>query len=181
VIDDKTEILKARAKALGREPESADAAGERVEVLEFVLAYERYGIESRFVREVYPLKALTPVPCTPAFVLGIINVRGRIFSVIDIKTFFELPEQGLAELSQAVIVGDGAMEFGILADSIMGFRFVSTEDILPSLPTLTGIRQDYLKGITKDRMVILDTKKLLSEKALVVHEGYKTDGFEERG
>ena len=169
-MDNKTEILKARAKALAREPDTAGASSERIEVLEFVLAYERYGIESQFVREVYPLKALTPVPCTPPFVLGIINVRGRILSVIDIKTFFELPEQGLAELSQAVVIRDDAMEFAILADSIVGFRFVSTGDILPSLPTLTGIRQDYLKGITKDRMVILDARKLLSEKALVVHE-----------
>lgn len=174
MIDDKTEILKARAKALGRAPESADASGERVEVLEFVLAYERYGIESRFVREVYPLKAVTPVPCTPPFVLGIINVRGRILSVIDIKKFFDLPEQGLAELSQAVIVSDDGMEFAILADSIAGFRFVSIGDILPSLPTLTGIRQDYLKGITKDRMVILDARKLLSEKTLVVNECVQT-------
>ena len=169
-MDNKTEILKARAKVLAREPDRTDAIGERMEVLEFVLAYERYGIESQFVREVYPLKALTPVPCTPAFVLGIINVRGRIFSVIDIKKFFELPEQGLAELSQAVIVRDEAMEFAILADSIAGFRFVSTGDILPSLPTLTGIRQDYLQGITRDRMVILDAKKLLSD-ALVVNDG----------
>ena len=169
-MDNKTEILKARAKALAREPDRTDVIGERVEVLEFLLAYERYGIESRFVREVYPLKALTPVPCTPAFVLGIINVRGRILSVIDIKKFFELPEQGLAELSQAVIIRDDVMEFAILADSIVGFRFVSTGDILPSLPTLTGIRQDYLKGVTRDRTVILDARKLMSEKALVVHE-----------
>jgi purine-binding chemotaxis protein CheW len=169
-MDNKTEILKARAKELAREPNSADASGEHIEVLEFVLAYERYGIESTFVREVYPLKALTPVPCTPAFVLGIINVRGRILSVIDIKRFFDLPEQGLAELSQAVILRDDVMEFAVLADSIVGFRSVSTRDILPSLPTLTGIRQDYLKGITRDRIVILDGRKLLSEKALVVHE-----------
>ena len=171
MIDNKTEILTARAKALARERDGVEASEERVEVLEFVLAYERYGIESRFVREVYPLKALTSVPCTPAFVLGIINVRGRILSVIDIKKFFELPEQGLAELSRAVIVRDDAMEFAILADSIVGFRFVSTGDILPSLPTLTGIRQDYLKGVTRDRTVILDARKLLSQKALVVHEG----------
>lgn len=168
--DNTTEILKARAKALAREPDGTDVSGGGIQVLEFVLSYERYGIESRFVREVYPLKALTPVPCTPAFVLGIINVRGRILSVIDIKKFFELPEQGLAELSQAVIVSNDAMEFGILADSIAGFRFVSTAGILPALPTLTGIRQDYLKGLTRDRVVILDARKLLSETTLVVNE-----------
>lgn len=50
---------------------------------------------SEYVREIYPLKEFTPIPCTPPFVLGIINVRGQILSVIDIKKFFDLPEKGL--------------------------------------------------------------------------------------
>jgi purine-binding chemotaxis protein CheW len=68
------------------------AYDEYIEVVEFLLAHEKYGIESKCVREVYPLKELTPVPCTPSFVRSIINVRGKILSVIDIKKFFELPE-----------------------------------------------------------------------------------------
>jgi purine-binding chemotaxis protein CheW len=68
------EILKARACELAREPRRDDA--EHVEIVEFMLANERYGLESCYVREVYPLKDYTPLPCTPSFVLGLINVRG---------------------------------------------------------------------------------------------------------
>ena len=58
-------ILKARARVLAREPEKAAAAGALLEIIEFRLASETYGIESMFVREIHPLRELTP-PCTIA-------------------------------------------------------------------------------------------------------------------
>src|SRR5262245_12872407 len=69
--DAKRTILRARAQALAREPEREETAGETLQVVEFTLAYETYAIELGYVREVYPLKELTPLPCTPAYVLGI--------------------------------------------------------------------------------------------------------------
>lgn len=167
-------ILKARAQALAREPERDDVNGESVEILEFSLAYESYGVESSFVREVYPLKAFTPLPGTPPFVFGIVNVRGQIISVIDLKKFFELPDKGLSDLNKVVIVHNPVLEFGILADAIAGIRSIRISEIQPSLPTLTGIRQDYLRGVTPDRLVVLDAAKLLADKALVVHETAST-------
>src|SRR5439155_25417175 len=125
---------------------------------------------SSSVREVYPLKELTPLPCTPPFVLGIINVRGKILSVIDIKKFFDLPEKGLTDLNKVIIVHADEMELGILADALLGVRAIPLEELQPSLPTLTGIRAEYLKGVTKDRLVILDTEKILSDKGIIVHE-----------
>jgi purine-binding chemotaxis protein CheW len=162
-------ILKARAQALAREPQGEDTAA-CIEVVEFLLAYEKYGIESAYVREVYPLKALTPLPCTPPFVLGITNVRARILSVIDIKRFFDLPEQGLTDLNKVVIIYDDTMELGILADALLGVQSIPIEEIQPSLPTLTGIREEYLKGVTKERVVILDAGRILSDKKIIVHE-----------
>ncbi len=163
-------ILKARAKAIAREPVAAETAGERIEIVEFLLAYERYGIESSFVREIHPLKELTPLPCTPAFVLGIVNIRGRILSVIDIKKFFELPEKGLTDLNKVIVVQSRDMEFGILADAVLGVHSVPRMEIQASLPTLTGIREDYLTGMTKERVVILDAAKLLSDRKIIVQE-----------
>lgn len=162
-------ILKARARALAQAPESATAT-ECIEVVTFLLAYETYGIETSYVREVYPLKDLTPLPCTPAFVAGIVNVRGQVLSVIDIKKFFDLPEQGLTDLNKVIILSDGAMEFGILADVIVEVRNIPLEKIQPPLPTLTGIREDYLRGVTAERLVILDAAKLLTDSNIVVHE-----------
>jgi purine-binding chemotaxis protein CheW len=167
-LEEKKKILKTRAKRLAQEPE--EKAEKYIEVVEFLLSYEKYAIESSYVREIYPLKELTPMPCTPQFVLGIINVHGQIISVIDIKKFFELPEKGLSDLNKVIILHNDVMEFGILADVILGVNNISLSELQPSLPTLTGIREDYLKGVTGEQVVILDAEKLLSDKKITVHE-----------
>jgi purine-binding chemotaxis protein CheW len=168
--EEKRRILKVRAEALAREPVVQEKPQNYLEVLEFLLANERYGIESSYVREVYLMKELTPVPCTPAFVLGITSVRGRILSVIDVKKFFDLPERGLGDLNRIIIIQSNEMEIGVLADVVLGVRLIPVNEIQSPLPTLTGIRQEYLKGITKDQVVILDMDKFLSDKKIVVHE-----------
>ncbi len=88
--------------------------------MKFLLTHENYGIESVYVREVHPLKELTPLPCTPSFVLGIINVRGQILSVIDLKKFFDLPAQEPTSLNKVIIFHNNRIEFGILADAVIG-------------------------------------------------------------
>ena len=162
-------ILKRRAEILACEKaEKADE--DSIEVVEFLLANEHYGIESHFICEVYPLKDYTSLPGVPSFVLGLVNVRGRILSVIDIKKFFELPEKGLSDLNKIIIIKDEKMEFGILADAILGVRSIAVSELGPPLPTLTGIRGEFLQGITGERMVILDAARILADKDIVVHE-----------
>ena len=162
-------VLKARAQALAREPEQAQAANA-LELVEFLLAHETYAVESRHVREVHPLENLTPLPCTPAFVLGIVNLRGEILSVIDIRKFFDLPEKGLTDLNKVIVLQSDNMVFGILADAILGVRRLPLSEIQPSLPTLTGIREKYLKGVTRERTVVLDAEKLLAHEKIIVQE-----------
>ena len=162
-------ILRSRARTLARETDTA-AAADALEVVEFLLAHERYAVESRYVREVHPLENLTPLPCTPAFVLGIVNLSGEILSVIDIKKFFDLPEKGLTDLNQVIVLQSDGMLFGILADSILSARRIPVAEIQPSLPTLTGIREKYLRGVTAERTVLLDAAKLLADETIVVEE-----------
>jgi len=91
-----------------------------IEVIAFTLVTEIYGIESNFVKEVYTLTDFTPLPGVPSYIFGIINVRGQILPVIDLKKFFNLPEKGLGELNKVIILSNGLMEFGILADVVLG-------------------------------------------------------------
>jgi len=169
--EEKAEILKARAKILSQAIEEERIDTEDIEVVGFTLAYEEYALESSYVREVYPMRELTPVPGAPPFVLGIINVRGQILSVIDIKKFFELPEKGLTDLNKVIIIYNDKMEFGILADVVIGTRSIIMKDIQPSIPGFTGIRAQYLKGVTGDRMAILDASNLLSDTNILVRDG----------
>ena len=167
---DREKILKSRARELAAEPEQQKIGEEYLEVVEFVLAYEKYGIDSSYVCEVYPLKEFTPLPCTPPFVVGITNVRGQIISVIDIKDFFNLPTQGLTNLNRIIVVQTPEMELGILADAIIGVRLISVNEIQSALPTLTDIRSKYLRGVTKDHLVILDVENILRDPEIIVHE-----------
>jgi purine-binding chemotaxis protein CheW len=169
--EERRKILRARARSLaaGGKAEAAPAH-LLVEVVEFVLGPEHYGVESCHVREIHPLSEFTPLPCTPAFVLGLVNVRGQILSIIDIKKLFDLPERGLTDMNKVIVVHANHMEVGILADAIVGVRSIALEELQPSLPTLTGIRAEYLKGITKDPMVVLDVEKILSDEKILVVE-----------
>lgn len=163
-------ILQTRARALAEEPSSQDTAGEAIEVLEFMLTYESYAVETRYVRQVALLEGLTPLPCTPAFVLGIVNLRGTILPVINLKNFFELPEKGLTDLNKIIVLQSEKIIFSILADEIVSVRNILLADIQPPLPTLTGIRKNYLKGVTPERVAILDAGKLLASENIIVQE-----------
>jgi purine-binding chemotaxis protein CheW len=163
-------ILKERARKLAAgSGESATDADAR-QVVVFTLGRERYGLELDAIREVCPLQELLLLPGTPDFVLGIINVRGQIISIVNLKKFFDLPEKGLTDLNRVIILKHGGMEFGILADSIEGVQRLSFTGLQTTLPTLTGIRAEYLTGVTAERIVILDAHNILHDPKMIVHE-----------
>jgi purine-binding chemotaxis protein CheW len=155
---------------LAREPLERLAPAGRIEVVEFLLSGERYAVESIRVREVYPLKDLTPLPCTPAFILGIINLRGQILAVMDIRRFFDLPIKGITDLNKVIVLQAGDVQVGVLADVVVGVRSIPSGDLQPPLPTMTGVRAEYLQGVTSDRMAVLDAAKILGNEKILVHE-----------
>jgi purine-binding chemotaxis protein CheW len=162
-------ILEARARAAARVPAGPDAA-EMLEVLAFSLAGETYGVETRHVREVCELKDLADVPCTPTFIAGVMNLRGRILATIDLRRFFDLPARGLTELNRVIVLGGSGGELGLLADSIDGIRSVRAADLQEDLATLTGIRERFLKGIAGQMLAVLDGDRLLADPGLKVDE-----------
>jgi purine-binding chemotaxis protein CheW len=165
-------ILEARARAAAKPPARPDNV-VRLEVLAFSLAMETYAIETCHVLEVCQLKDLTAVPCTPAFVAGVMNLRGRIVAIVDLRRFFDLPDRGLTELNRVIVLAGGENEFGVLADSIDGVRSVAVSDMQDGVPTLTGIRARLLKGLTGQMLAVLDGSLLLAEPGLKVNEQAK--------
>lgn len=167
---DERQLLRTRAQHLARPLQNGVLESASIELLEFRLAQENYALETQYVSEVYPLKDLTPMPCTPPFLRGIVNVRGRIVPVIDIKKFFDLPDKGLSDLHRIILVRGNDLELGLLADVIVGVRTIPLDSLQPSLSTLTGIRSDYLKGVTAERLVVLDLDQILTDPRIIVHE-----------
>ncbi len=163
-------IFRARAAKFSKPVNPEDNASEIIELVVFTLAYETYAVQSSFVSEVYPLIEIVPVPRTPAFILGIINVRGRIISIVDLKHFFELPSKGITEFNKVIILHYKDKEFGILADTVLGIQTTEVNRIQHSLALLTGVRAQYLMGVTNDPIVILDGEKLLSDPKMIISD-----------
>jgi purine-binding chemotaxis protein CheW len=163
-------ILHERAVALARPLRVESPPEELLELLEFRLANERYALETRHVVEVHPLRDLTPLPGTPAFIRGIVNLRGRILPVFDLKKFFALPEQGVTDLHRIIVVRGNDLELGLLADVVTSVHSIGTESLAPPLPTLSEIAAEYLKGVSEDRLVVLDLDRILADPKIVVHD-----------
>ncbi len=168
---EKIALLKTRAQTLARLPEETAATGLQIEIAEFRLGEETYAFPSTAVREVYALRGLTPLPCTPPYVLGIINVRGRILPVVDLTSLLGVPTQHVSEHSTVLLMKSGGLEAGIITDLIIGVRSLPLANIHPPLSTLANSRARYLQGITDEGVVVLDAAKLLGSLRQGPHEG----------
>lgn len=148
-----------------------EQAEDQLSVLEFQIAQERYAVDVTWVKEVTAPKSLTSVPCTPAFIAGIISVRGRIVSVLNLHKFFGLSGQGLSNLNRVVIVQTGGLELGILADTILGERKLPLNALEMFAPeTEPNWPAKYLKGLTSDGVQVLALGKLLATPELIINE-----------
>ena len=163
-------VLHERAVALARAPHTDSPAEGQLELLEFNLADERYALETRHVVEIHPLRDLTPLPGTPPFIRGIVNLRGRILPVFDLKKFFALPERGVTDLHRIIVVRGHDLELGLLADVVSSVRTIATASLAPPLPTLSQIAAEYLRGVSEERLVVLDLDRILADPKIVVHD-----------
>jgi purine-binding chemotaxis protein CheW len=164
------ELMRRRTRQLAQIPAPMlDTDGE-VGYVEFMLGTERYAVEAASVREVLPLKDITPLPGTPAHVAGVINVHGRIVTALDLRGFFGLPPQGLTDFDKLILLHEGAVEFGLLADRIVAAGSLRTDELQPPLATHAGMRGSVRKGIGPHGLALLDASRLLTDNALVVDQ-----------
>jgi purine-binding chemotaxis protein CheW len=159
-------IMDARAKALAKPVVSA-AKTAGVDVVVFTLARETYAVESIYVREVVALTDYTPIPGVPDFVMGVANLRGEVLAVMDLRRFFNLPRQGIADLHRIVVLGKTRAEFGIIADTTLGQMTWPKTDVLPARD-VTGMRSNFIMGVTRDAALILDGGKLLADERFTI-------------
>ncbi|WP_181299037.1 chemotaxis protein CheW [Pseudomonas sp. Q2-TVG4-2] len=134
-----------------------------LEVLTFSLSGETYAVESEHITLVMPLTHYTPLPGTRPHVLGIVNVRGRIVSVLDLRVLFELPIGGLSDKNFLAVLQGSEMEFGLLIDRVLGIRKIQKAALQKEVANLSGIRSAYLLGVTADQWTVLDGARLLGD------------------
>ncbi|PYP83490.1 MAG: hypothetical protein DMF61_22985 [Blastocatellia bacterium AA13] len=98
------------------------------------------------------------------------NVRGRIVCAIDLDLLLDLPAAESNDRSAVVVLNGAGIETGVLIDAILGVRSIPEGEIRQSLSTLNGIQAEYLKGVTRDNVAVLDVLTILSDPRIRVHE-----------
>ena len=141
------------------------APGVEEQLVVFMLANECYGVDIARVHEIIRLQAITKVPRTPAYVEGIINLRGRVNPVVDLRHRLDLPVEEPTSSSRIVIVEMGGQTLGLIVDAVSEVLRISSAIVEPPSSILTSIDAEYIRGIAKlaDRLVILlDLEKVMS-------------------
>jgi purine-binding chemotaxis protein CheW len=162
-------ILEERAKKLAV-PEPGSVEAGVMEVLRFQLAYQEYALEMHFIREVILTGEITPVPGAPAFISGICAARGQIISLVDLRVLFSLPEKGLTDLNRVIVITNGQITFGILADNITGIGNIPSDSLHLPEPAMMPSWKRYLKGQAGSSLFVLDAGAILADPAMVVED-----------
>ena len=160
-------ILEQRARALASdEMVRFEERGEACVI--FRLGKSGYSIPARFVREVQPLGHATPLPSTPSFVAGLVNVRGRLLVALDLRPLLDIAPAPAQPDACLLIVGMHATDLAILADVVVGIQQADTT-LAPALSTMAGRRIEWVRGIDRDLNLRLDPELLLADPRLVVN------------
>lgn len=137
-----------------------------IQLVTFRLQDETYGINVMQVQEVLRVAEIAPVPGAPHYVLGIINLRGNVVTVVDTRTRFGLPQTEVTDLSRIVVIESEAQVVGILVDSVaevVDLR-LSEIDSAPNVGNEESSR--YIQGVASKNnnlLIVVDLNKLLSE------------------
>ena len=163
-------VMDERARALASPPAQTGSADQSLEVVTFMLAEERYGIETSHVREVVRLADYTPLPGTPDFLVGVTNLRGEILADVDLRKFLGVPGAGLTDLSRLIVLGSDRAEFGLLADTWVGVVRLRADEVLEPPEAVAAVGRKYLRGVTKEGLVLLDGAVLLKDDRLFINQ-----------
>lgn len=168
-------ILEERARRLAQPPEEP-VTGETVDLVILVLGAERYGVDVHNVQEVWSLDDVTPLPGVPAFWAGLVNLRGHLYPLLDLRSFLGLPARAPASQTQGaaatgakvVLAAASGLEVGLLVDDVLEVQQVLRAAIGPPLAEATGPTRTLMVGVTPDLLAVLNIEALLADSRLVV-------------
>ncbi|WP_138751568.1 chemotaxis protein CheW [Paenibacillus sinopodophylli] len=145
--------------------------GEELKVIVFALGNEEYGIEVDKVRTIERLSPITRVPKTAAFIKGVINLRGIVVPVIDLRGRFNLIETTPTENSRIIVVAVADMEVGFIVDSANDVIDIDTDAIDLPPEIVGGIKAKYLRGIAKlgegRLLIMLNLSEVLNKNEII--------------
>ena len=132
--------------------------------LTFTLADEEYGLEILNVREIMGMLDVTSVPNTPYYIKGVVNIRGKVIPIIDLRLKFNMPEAEYTEQTCIIVVCVGNVEIGIIVDCVSEVLDIAEEDIEDTPEFGVDVDTDIILGMGKAGgrvTILLDINKVL--------------------
>jgi purine-binding chemotaxis protein CheW len=179
-------IWAQRAAQLAQLPVQEDE-GEQLDLVLVQLGREIYGLDVQYVTALQPVTHFTPVPRVPDWVAGVMNWRGRIFSVVDLQRFFNLAparNDDPKETPYLVVVESPEMELALLVDDVLAVEALPVSQMQAAADTVRGLPPEYVCGVIEHQglelpvftngngsmLVVLDLPVLLADERLIIHE-----------
>ncbi len=134
-------------------------------VIIFQLKDEEYGVEVEQVRSIERVEHITRVPNTPDFVEGVINLRGVVTPIIDLRKRFNIEGIDHSEMTRVIIVTVGSMDVGLIVDAANDVIDISNEAIEPPPVVVGGLEAEYIRGVAKLEkrlLILLNLDKVLN-------------------
>ena len=160
-------ILRERANRAATLAEAVKAE-VTLPILIVKLQTEAYALPVDLIESVYERVAVVLVPCVPAFVAGIANVRGQILPVINLAAVLSLPESPLPDRQTLVVAGNERMIVALTVDALGEAMTVRASELAPLPPNLAVAHAEYVQGLLPDGTALLDLQAILDDPALIV-------------
>jgi len=160
--EDLAERLRQRAEQYARSViDEADDERQHI-MLTFALGDETYGVDALLVQAVRLVERVVPVPGVPDFYAGVVNIRGNIITVMDLRTFFGIAPSKAGRPQELIVIRSGGLEIGLLTHQVRDMRVIAQRDVA----VLDDMQ--YALGVTVDHLVLLDIERLLTDARLIV-------------
>jgi len=146
------------------EEENLLSEGNVIQLVSFILEDVEYGIDILSVHEIMRIPEITRLPNTPSFIVGVINLRGNIIPVVDVRLRFGMLHADVTELTRIIVIETNDKLVGLMVDNVYQVVRLLQNSIDPPSEMIEGISEDYIMGIGRLRnrlIVILNLKKIL--------------------
>lgn len=138
---------------------------ELLQLVTFSIGDEEFGVDILKVQEIIRTMEITKVPRAPEFVEGVINLRGKVIPIIDLRKRFGMETRQHDKDTRIIVIEINKMIVGFVVDSVSEVLRISADTVEPPPPVVAGLESEYIKGVGKlaDRLLImLDLDRLLS-------------------
>lgn len=150
-----------------------DASGIAGKYLTFKLGVEVYGFEIQKVNEIISMQSITSLPNTPVFMKGVINLRGKVIPVIDLRIKFGMPEKDVTDMTCIIVMQvrheDKIITMGVIVDEVSEVLEITTQEIEPPPSIGLVVDSDFILGMAKTETsvkILLDIDKVLAPEEL---------------